>query len=413
MNWETRLTQAAYTSPAGQRVAFQYENVSRSVAKKTTNFEFPDADGSYIQDLGREGRRFPFRAFFSGANHDTDAESFESALLERGQGTLDHPFYGQFPVVPFGNIRRRDDLKTAANQSIVEVTFWETIGLIYPSISSDPVADVNDAQQTFDTSAAGEFADQVDVSTEGLVQGALTTFNDALDTVEDALQPIADLQDSVADTFQDINDSINRAIDVLIRDPLALASQTIQLIKAPARAVGAISDRLEAYGNLAGQLIRYEPSVAPNTADQNDFVITDLNATAAVSGSVEAVINTTYTSQPEAIEAADVLISQLDDVVAWRERIYNRFPDLVDTGASYQALQEAVALSVGYLVELAFSLRQERVIQIDRDRTIIDLSAELYGRVDDRTLNLLIDSNRLTGSEILELPRGRSIRYYV
>ena len=356
MNWETRLTEAAYTSPSGQRVVFQYENVSRSVAKKTTNFEFPDADGSYIQDLGREGRRFPFRAFFTGANHDLDAEAFEDALLERGQGTLDHPFYGQFQVVPFGNIRRRDDLKTAANQSVVEVTFWETIGLIYPSITSDPVAEVSVAQDTFDTSAAGEFDDQVDVSTEGLVQGALSTYNDALDSVEEFLQPIADLQDSVADTFQDINDSINRGIDVLIRDPLALAGQTIQLIKAPARAVSSISARLEAYGNLAGQLISYEPSVAPSAVDQNDFIITDLNATAAVSGSVEAVINTNYTSQPEAIEAADVLVQQLDDVVAWRERIYNRFPELVDTGASYQALQEAVALAVGYLVELAFSL---------------------------------------------------------
>ena len=53
------------------------------------------------------------------------------------------------------------------------------------------------------------------------------------------------------------------------------------------------------------------------------------------------------------------------------------------------------------------------MIQLDRARTIIDLSAELYGRVDDRTLNFMIDSNRLTGSEILELPRGRSILYYV
>ena len=40
-----------------------------------------------------------------------------------------------------------------------------------------------------------------------------------------------------------------------------------------------------------------------------------------------------------------------------------------------------------------------------------DLDAELYGSVDDR-LDFLIESNGLTGSEILELPRGRAIVYY-
>jgi hypothetical protein len=70
-----------------------------------------------------------------------------------------------------------------------------------------------------------------------------------------------------------------------------------------------------------------------------------------------------------------------------------------------------VALTAGHLVETSFTLLQERRIVLDRERTIIDLAAELYGSVDDR-LDLLINSNDLTGSEILELPRGRTIVYY-
>ena len=111
MNWQTRIGPAAYTSPSGVRLTFQYENVTRNVNKKTSNFEFPNVDGSQVQDLGRDGRKFPIRAFFTGDDHDIDASAFEDALLERGRGQLEHPFYGSFTVVPFGAITRRDDLK--------------------------------------------------------------------------------------------------------------------------------------------------------------------------------------------------------------------------------------------------------------------------------------------------------------
>ncbi len=84
----------------------------------------------------------------------------------------------------------------------------------------------------------------------------------------------------------------------------------------------------------------------------------------------------------------------------------------IDTGGAYQQLQDAVALTAGFLVEISFSLKQERVIILDRNRTIIDLAAELYGSIDDQ-LDFLISSNDLSGSEILELPRGREIVYYV
>jgi len=71
-----------------------------------------------------------------------------------------------------------------------------------------------------------------------------------------------------------------------------------------------------------------------------------------------------------------------------------------------------VALTAGFLVEISFNLKQERRIILTRNRSIIDLVAELYGTVDDQ-LDFLISSNDLSGSEILEVPKGREIVYYV
>ena len=85
--------------------------------------------------------------------------------------------------------------------------------------------------------------------------------------------------------------------------------------------------------------------------------------------------------------------------------------ELVDTGETYLAMQNSTALAVGFLVELSFTLAQERRITLDRPRTLIDLVAELYGDVDSQ-LDFFIDTNDLSGDEIIELPAGREIVYY-
>ena len=91
MSWLDRIREAAYTSPSSVRLTFDYEDVRKSIDKKTTAFDFPDADGTFVQDLGHTGRRYPLRIFFWGDDYDTEADAFEAALLERGTGKLEHP----------------------------------------------------------------------------------------------------------------------------------------------------------------------------------------------------------------------------------------------------------------------------------------------------------------------------------
>ena len=133
MSWIDRLKAAAYTPPSGTRIEFDFVDVSQNITKQTAAFEFTDSDGTYVQSNGASSRRFPVRAFFSGADHDTEAAEFMAALLENGTGLLEHPLYGTFDAVPFGDLSQRDDLATAANQSVFEITFYQTIGDIYPS----------------------------------------------------------------------------------------------------------------------------------------------------------------------------------------------------------------------------------------------------------------------------------------
>ena len=233
MAWQDRIQEAAYTSPGGTRQTFTYENVSVSFDKKTAAFDFADADGTFVQDLGATGRRYPLRCIFWGENHDTEAEAFLGLLSERGTGKLEHPFYGTIDVVPFGLIRRRDDLKTAANQSIVTVVFWQTLGVIYPTVQQDPKGSSLDSLNTFEITQPTNFEYSVDLDSAVETTSFKNVYEQILDNVDQTLGVIADTQKEIKDRFDAVKDSINRGIDILIRDPLTLAFQTIELIRTP------------------------------------------------------------------------------------------------------------------------------------------------------------------------------------
>lgn len=442
MSWQDRLREGAYTSPSGTRIVFDFEDLSREVDLRGTAFEFPGIDEAYVQRNGFGSRRYPMRCFFSGPDHDLFATAFEAAVLEAGIGKLEHPLYETINVVPFGTLTRRDDLKNAANQSVIEVTFWTTVGALYPSAEVDPRSEILAALGDFNAAAAGQFAASTDLSSALGRAESKATIRSLLTKIGSGLSTISATVTSIDRQFRELQSTINLGLDVLIGQPLLLAEQISNLISLPARALSGIESRLDAYATLAETIFgspagrRFE-SIGSSSSllvtrqrIAGDFHIADLMATAAVAGAVTAAVanpiapsgrsvpSSNFQTKPQALSAAEAVLEQFDAVVRWRDagfRALSSYSALgayqLDTGEAVQALERAVALGTGLLVQVSFSLRAERRIVLDRPRTIIDLAAELYGRVDD-VLDEIVAANDLTGPEILELPRGRSIVYF-
>lgn len=418
MSWIDRLAEAAYTSPGGTRQTFTFEDVSKEVDKRTAPFSFPGVDGTYVQDNGQSERRYPLRCIFTGSDCDQAAEAFEALLLERGQGKLEHPLYGKKNVVPFGTITRRDDLQSGANQSIIEVTFWSTIGAVYPSSGFSAGGELVKSLSKSTAKISHAFSKATKLQTEARRSAAKLSVREALRNVQASLGRVAAVTDSIDREFRRLQSEINFGIDVLIGQPLLLARQIMSLATLPARALAGILSRLEGYANLLDRMVNSSVSspadvtVIPalRVRRQNEFQIANLVASAAVQGSVASVLENTFTAKPEALAAAEQILAQAEALTDWSDE-RNTELEQIDEGEAYQALQETVALAVGFLVEISFSLVPERSIVLDRPRNIIEIAAEIYGSVDDR-LDFLISTNKLTGSNIIELPRGRRIVYY-
>jgi len=441
-DYDTRLREAAFTSPSGTRIKFLYQDVGRDYNLRGTVFEFPGVDEAFVMRTGNGPRRYPLRCCFTGPNCDLLATKFEEAVLEPGLGSLEHPRYGKIPVVPYGDVGRRDDLVTSVNEAIVEVTFWTTLDAIYPTNDAHPQSEILAAIAGFDLASAQQFASKMNLASAVNKAASKATIRSMLKQVGGALDGISSSVAGVRRGFGEATATINEGMDVLIGKPLVLAQQISQLIQAPGRALTGLGDRLDGYGLMAETIMGSTPANPGQRIDvtssllsrrqrvANDFHSSDLFVLNAIAGSIVAVTaqpvddqgrvvrGPIFRTRPQATAAAATLLEQLDAVIEWRDRGFaalGTLPavggDQVDTGEGYQAIKQAAALAAGNLVQSSFALVPEKSITLDRNRTIIDVCAQVYKTVDSR-LDFLIETNKLSGDEILELQRGRKILYY-
>lgn len=455
MPWQFRLRPGSYTVN-GVTSNFQYEDLRKIVRKKTIAHEFPGVDGTYIRDLGIFGTVYPMRIFFSGDAHDIEASVFENLLRQTvpAGGQLNHPLYGVKTVLPVGEITRIDPVKTAGNQTIFEMEFWETIPGLYPSAGGVSTAMVDIGVETFAPVSATVFLGATQLTQASKLAEFLSTLtalkNGAVKGMALALDGTSRLANSVARADR----LLSSTLDTFIGGPLTIAFQFQQLLSAPARSSSLLRRRLEAYQNLADSIFGgngtgagggtgtsasgagiVDPGtgVAGRAVDaSNLFHANRLVAESVVLAVVLAVSAEEFASKTEATDAAFTLIALFNSFAAWSDANFqvlaqaSQGPDItqqnasgpgaIDTGESYQALLNVVQLTLQYLISTAFTLEPERVRVEGFDRTVLDLAAELYGESDDLTLDEradeLIRTNDLTGDQILELKAGTRIRYY-
>lgn len=416
MSWIDRLKEAIYISPSGKRLSFLYENLSIETEKKTTVFVFPDFPGGYVQDQGKGSKRIPMFMILSGENYDIEANEFYEALEETGTGKIEHPIYGTLDVVPTGSIRRRDDLKDAANQAIFQVDFFETTLLTFPVAETDSLSVVNDALNNFQDQASEQFANDLNIETATETINFKDKFLAGIAAVETAFSSIAEAEQSIKSQFTAIVNNIQNNIDDLISTPFDLAFQTIDLYRLPAIVATTFQSKIDAYVNLFEVLLSGEIGVPPftptfNNVSKNNLVTLNLLVSSVFEGAAESTLNTDFETKAAAIGFASsldsVFFTYVDLIDSARQSL-----NVIDTGEAYQSLLKVIVADASRLVEIAFSLKQERLLIVDRARTIIDLCAELYGTVNDQ-LDFFIMSNEFTGDELFEIQMGRTVKYYV
>lgn len=404
MAWQDRIQTAVYISPSGLRFEFQYENVSINVDKKTNEFIFPEIDGSYIQDLGHNGRRFPFIIYFSGDDYDIVSDAFFAALEEIGIGTLEHPVYKTRKVVPSGNITRRDDLVTAANQAVFNVTFIETIeDLTFPVSEINQENEIKNSLDNLNFNTSFQYSNSIVPESESENAILQKDLLDKKTQIEILLENLTQLNEDIENAFNTISESFDNNIVNLLIDPGGVADQFITLINTPANVITTATAYIDGYGNAIRTVIN-------GIADTPNKFFNSFLSIAGLFGALNfGMTNAEFLFRPDAINAAESISELNDNIIIWMDEKIIEF-EIADTGESYDSMVELFSLTVSYLIRLSFDLPKEIFITLQEERNIIELVAELYDDIDK--IDFFIETNDLTIDEMEILPQGKQVVYY-
>lgn len=405
MAYDERLREAAYRSPSGATFVLQFDDVERTGGKKAAVHEFPQQDAASVQDLGNQAEKFPMAVYFTGADYDTQADAFWSALGERGPGSLQHPRYGDIPVLPIAWTQAeklvdglgRADFKVEFLRVLADVPFPITSVAIDEAVGSA----VAEATEAASAEAAGEF-DPENAADLAVVKADVL---DGVQSYQDAFAEVTAVSEEIqAESTKAVRD-ITGGIDDLLAEPLALFTSLANLARLPARVLTSVVNKLKAYNAYVEAIVQAEPlSVAQATA----FVEAVLYGMA---GATEASTIGGLRSRGEAIAAADALEAIGETVAAAIGAAEAAVPGFRTSPETMTALIGAASAARASLLERAYSLRAERRVTLASDRTPLDLVAEFYGGAIDE-LDAFIESNGLTGDEIILVPAGREVVYY-
>lgn len=423
MSWENRLEKVVViTTPDGKSHEFEYEDLEKILEKKTSGYLFADTPGELIQDFGEGKFSFPLILFISGQDYDKAANDFDSSAALAGVCVLEHPFYGIHDVNILG-FRRQDLVKSAGGQAIYTITINKTIIETAPVSGEETALAILDKVDDLAGANSAGFADGFDA---GFITDAIAAKDRITAFVSDLksnFQSILNTVQSVQDTFNDIQDFINDNIDFLLSSPLLLAAALTNLINSPARIAASISSRISAYmgayNKLLGSTQGSGTKDAKNQRQEKQLLTTSIIGAIAEANLFADSDGVGFLTKSDALENAETLTDQLvsnqelldtEEQSSLADSLLERF---VVNDAVSQEIKNVVASTASNLKNLSFSLLQERIIILERPRTIIDLCYQLYGTTVNDKLDFFIETNSLTGKEIIEIPIGREVKYYV
>lgn len=442
MAWTEEISEAAYTSPSGKRIVFNYEpSVEKSTSLKTSESVFPDLDGAEIQSLGLGGKKFPMTAIFSGENCIKEADEFEELLCERGYGELEHPIYGKYVVVPTGEIGRSDNLVSGANESKVKITFSETLSdRTFPDSDISAVDSLDAAMESYEEAAVASFVDTVSLETTDDKIQLQATLKAQSDTMFKGVEKIAeksgDLEEKqgLLQDLQNMKENVSNWIakpDTIKPNLENIARTLIQAARLPSKLIIGALAKIEAYASIIKDLINnVKKDPVGLKAIANQFA-----ATSSMIGSVVASLGfgAAYTaflsstspsasgsskniagslkSRADVLSVSAAIRTYFEDYVAYMDSQTNKNA-FVDTGEAYSALLETVVAAVQVLEAVSFSMASVRTLKLSEDRQLFELLTELYGKDGFNRIDEFITDNALTANEIVMIPMGREVRFY-
>lgn len=418
----SRLRPGRFTSPSGVESFFLFDDLSRTRAKRGAAHDVVDADTTVLQDLGSSLQVFTMSVYFTGENCDQFADLFYNSLFERytpdSPGILNHPRWGDVPVIPFGDPEQSESFTSGAGISRVNVVFRETASLSSPQTSALSTATVAANTKAVNASAL-ERASKMVTNTKASYAKFKNSITKKIKTVTDAIDDVSDLVSDIGDEVESITQDIYAALDEAAT-PVIIMAQLSELVQTVASVPQTVTGIVNAYVSMADNILNgydNDMSNATTNEDRQNLAL-----------SLQAV---------GSIVAASTAIATLNVDYETRDQVGDSIDSLSDLMASYQAsIDNAVAVNgtsasksfspdgdvasglhgiifdaQSLLINKAYALKSRRTYRLTAPSDPMTLTWTYYGNLD--MLDFFCRTNKVTNNEFIELPAGRNVVVYV
>lgn len=409
MTWQDRLQpEILLHPPKGLSFSAHWRGGSRDMRKKLGVFEYPKVVGSTVQDLDVESSDYPLSFYFEGPDHDLVAERFYQACKLRGPWQIEHPTKGRFKAY-LVSVSEAIEPVESGNMTVFETEWIEAADSLLVMSTTQRQAVVRERVTLVKDSAVGQFAAKVKINKPSL----LTQFRAA---VTNATRAVANTLTPLTRTMAEVNaavESVHRGIASAVIDPalniVALASQIYTAVTLPSLVPESVGVRLDYYRRLIEDIESVMPEKA-SEAGVNVLATQELIATASLAGAASAVIDGDPSTREEAVEFMRVMTGILtgltDNLDAGQALYTGQVLDrqFFSQSESYTNAALLVAETNAMLMRRLFDLASAKHITLQRHRAPVEIA--ITEGVD---LDVFLESNQLSGNDILLLPPGREV----
>jgi hypothetical protein len=422
MGWDDRKRQAALTTPDNKRFEFDYEDLERSRAENASIFKFAEKSGARIPRQSSGHDIYPLTAIFNGDNYDIIGEEFWQATKVPGEFFLEHPRFVGIKRVQLMTIRQRVAAKSGDNETKFDMVLHETLPESLPSTALDATTQILNTGLELLGEAGDSYAGNVELDNAlvvGELQAESTSF---IDDVNSFFADIAAQEAALSAAFDAQFLSVSAAIDNMVDGPLEFANNAAIFVATPSRVAVDIGTRITAYEDLFDNTIDRLSFAVDEVIDaaHNRGALAMLTSMGIISGMCQsAVSDASYLTRGAVLNISDRIVAINDRTIAMLDEYSDAFNDEDDPAdrrfeitEATNILNDLVSLTTGRLYDVAFTLKQERIIVFDTERDTVTLTHELYGYT-DADFDFLVATNKLKSDELYFIPPYKEIVYYI
>lgn len=369
MSWRDRLRPASFRG-----VGFLVDGHVHDFGRRTDVHQYALRATPWVEDLGRQGRRYSLDAYLLGPDYDLSRAELIRALEAEGPGTLVHPWLGS--VIVTATTSSLEESIRRGGEASFRLDFVEAGENTTPDAGADTVALAASAADAAGQQAVEGLGQSFSVAGQPgfVLDGATAGIDGLADALDGALAPVRAASADAAAWLRRAERLRARALSLarvpgdLARELLDLTRDAARLASTPRAVVAALRPLLD-YGSTFDAILGLTPARGRERANRDQLRLF-LRQTAAAEVT-RAVSRITFTAYDEAAATRDDLADAMDGI--------GDFAAALGDDAAYGALQDLRLAMVRDVTARGGSLTRLFDHEVRTDRPLLVVAHDLYG----------------------------------